>query len=189
LEATRAVQQLSAARIELARAEGKIDARLTGGYQRMNSGFPFRGFDDSGILRPVQSVFNFATFGVMLDLPVRNRNQGMIAAAIADEEAAVKRREFGELVVRREIAVGYVRFESAARSMEIYRMGVREQAAANLSVVRQVYEIGEKPLFDLIAEQRRFVEIENGFIDAELETYLARIEILRAINSPELLRK
>ena len=70
--------------------------------------------------------------------------------------------------------------------MEIYRVGVREQAAANLQVVRQTYELGSKPLFDYINEHHRFIEIENGFIDAQLETYLARVEILRAANLPGL---
>jgi outer membrane protein TolC len=70
--------------------------------------------------------------------------------------------------------------------MQIYRVGVREQAAANLVVVRQTYELGSKPLFDYIAEQRRFIETESGFIDAQLETYLARVAILRAVNAGEL---
>jgi cobalt-zinc-cadmium efflux system outer membrane protein len=189
LQGARTIELLMQARTEQARAEGRINASLTAGYQRMKSGFPLRAFDDAGSLQPIDSRFNFFTFGVMLDLPLRNRNQGMVAAAVFDEEAARKRREFGELTIRREVAAAYARYESAARAMQIYRVGVREQSAANLSVVRQVYELGSKPLFDYIAEQRRFIEIENGFIDAELETYLAHIEILRATNAPDLIVK
>jgi outer membrane protein, heavy metal efflux system len=182
----RALEQLAAARIEQARSEGKLDADVMVGYQRMKSGFPLSGIDDAGALRPIDSVFNFFTFGVTLNLPVRNRNQGMIAAAVAEAEAASRRREYGELTVRREVAAAHARYDSAARAMQIYSVGVREQAAANLSVVRQTYELGSKSLLDYIAEHHRFIETESGFIDAELETYLARIEILRATNAPEL---
>lgn len=182
----RAVEQLAQARIEQARTEGKLDADVMLGYQRMRSGFPLQGIDDAGNLQMIESRFHFFTFGVTLNLPVRNRNQGMIEAAAAEEAAAGKRREFGELTVRREAAAAYVRYNSAARAMQIYRAGVREQAAENLSVVRQTYELGSKPLFDYIAEQRRFIETESGFIDAQLETYLARVEILRATAAPEL---
>ncbi|MEJ7849524.1 MAG: TolC family protein [Pyrinomonadaceae bacterium] len=189
LEAARAAEQLAAARIEQARAGGRLDASVTAGYQRMRTGFPLRGIDEAGNLRSIDSIFNSFTFGVTLELPVRNRNQGAVEAAVADRSAAQGRREFGELTVRREVAVAYSRYESAARAMQIYRVGVREQAAANLSVVRQTYEFGSKPLFDYIAEQRRFIEIENGFIDAQLETYLARVEILRVTNAPELINK
>lgn len=189
LEGARLAEQLAAARIEQARAGGRLDAAVTAGYQRMRTGFPLRGIDETGNLRPIDSVFNSFTFGVTLELPVRNRNQGAVEAAVSDQAAAKRRREFGELTIRREVSVAYARYESAARAMQIYRVGVREQAAANLSVVRQTYDLGSKPLFDYIAEQRRFIEIENGFIDAQLETYLARVEILRATNAPELIKK
>lgn len=186
LRAARTMELLAAARIQQARAAGKVDASLTAGYQRMRSSFPLQGFDPQGSLRPIDSVFNFVTFGVMLDLPIRNRNQGAVAAAIADEAAATSRREFGELTIRREVASAYTKYERSMRAMEIYRVGVREQAAANLTVVRQTYELGSKPLFDYIAEHHRFIEIENGYIDAQLETYLARVDIWRATVAPEL---
>ena len=166
-----------------------IQGSVSAGFQRMKSGFPLQGVDEAGKLRPIDSVFNFVTFGIMLDLPVRNRNQGAVEAAVFDQQAARVRREFGELTVRRETAAAYARFESAARAAQIYRVGVREQAAANLGVVRQTYELGSKPLFDYIAEQRRFIEVENGFIDAQLETYLARVGVWRATNAPELTGK
>ena len=38
-------------------------------------------------------------------------------------------------------------------------------------------------------EIRRFIETESGFIDAQREAYLARIEVLRVINAPELITK
>jgi outer membrane protein, heavy metal efflux system len=186
----RAVEQLGAARIQQAKAEGRIDADVMLGYQRMKSGFPLLGIEEStGALLPIESKFHFFTFGVRLNLPVRNRNQGMIAAAQLEAAAARSRREFGELTVKREIASAYARYNRALRAMEIYRVGVRDQAAANLSVVRQTYELGSKTLLDYIAEQRRFIDTESGYIDAQLEAYLARVDILRATYAAELINK
>jgi len=49
-------------------------------------------------------------------------------------------------------------------------------------VVRQTYELGSKTLFDYISEQRRFIDLENGYIDALLDTYKkARVEVERAV--------
>jgi cobalt-zinc-cadmium efflux system outer membrane protein len=186
----RAVEQLAAARIEQARAEGRIDADVMVGYQRMKSGFPLLGIEEStGALLPIDSKFHFFTFGVRLNLPVRNRNQGMIAAAKLESEAARNRREFGELTVKREIASAYARYNRALRAMEIYRVGVRDQAAANLDVVRQTYELGSKTLLDYIAEHHRYMATENGYIDAQFEAYLARVEILKAVYAAELVNK
>lgn len=189
LQGFRATESLAAARIEQARAEGRLDASVTAGYERMNSSFPVFGVNDRGQLQPVQDVFHFLKFGVSLDLPVRNKNQGAIEAAVAETEAARKRTEFAELTVRREVASAYAQYDRAVRAMEIFRVGAVEPAKANLDVVRQTYELGSKTLIDYIGEQRRFIELENDFIDSQLAVYNARVEIQRAAASPELTKR
>jgi cobalt-zinc-cadmium efflux system outer membrane protein len=190
LAGARSVEMLASARIDQARAEGRIDADVLLGYQRMRSGFPLLGIEEStGALLPIDSKFRFFTFGVRLNLPVRNRNQGLIAATQLDADAARNRREFGELTVKREIASAYARYNRALRAMEIYRVGVRDQAADNLDVVRQTYELGSKTLLDYIAEHHRYMATENGYIDAQLEAYMARVEILKTVYAAELVNK
>lgn len=189
VQAFRANENLAAARIDQAQAEARWDASLTAGYERMNSSFPVFGVNEQGTLQPVQDVFHFLKFGISLDLPIRNKNQGAIEAAVADAAAAKSRREFAELSVRREVASAYTQYDRAVRAEEIFRLGARDPAKANLDVVRQTYELGSKTLLDFIAEQRRFIELENDFIEAQLAVYNARVEIARATASPELLRR
>ncbi len=189
LQAARALEALAEARIAQARSGGRIDASLNGKYELMNFGFPQRGFNSSGELVPIMGRFHSVAVGITLDLPVRNRNQGLIAAAVAEETAARQRREFGELTVRREVASAFARYRSAARAAEIYRVGVQGQANANLDVVRQTYELGSKTLLDVIAEQRRFIETQTGYIEALVNTYQARVDIERATASPNLIKK
>ena len=189
LQGARTVEQLAAAKIEQAKSEGRIGASVKTGYQRMNSSFPLSGYDDHGALRPIQDVFRFFTFGVEIDLPVLNRNQGAVEAATFERQAAQRRVEFGELTVRREVATAFARYNRAARSLSIFQNGVREQANANLQVIWQTYELGARSLLDYIAEERRFLDVENELIDAEFETYSANIDIMRATNAPELTKK
>lgn len=189
LQAARALESLAEARIAQARSEGRLDANVTGKYELMNFGFPQRGFNDSGQLVPIQGRFHSLAVGVTLDLPVRNRNQGAIAAAVAEKSAATQRREFAELTVKREVASAFARYQTAARAAEIYRVGVQEQANANLDVVRQTYELGSKTLLDVIAEQRRFIETQTGYIEALLNTYQARVDFERATASPNLIKR
>jgi cobalt-zinc-cadmium efflux system outer membrane protein len=189
VQAFRANESLAEARIEQARVEGRWDAKVNAGYERMNSSFPVFGVNGQGALQPVQDVFHFLKLGVSIDLPVRNKNQGGIEAAVAESEAAKSRREFAELTVRREVAAAYVQYDRAVKAEEIFRVGARDAAQANLDVVRQTYELGSKSLLDYIAEQRRFIELENDFIDGQLAVYNARVDILRATASPELMKK
>ncbi len=186
LAGTRTVEQLADARIEQASSDGRLEASIKSGYQRTNTGFPLNAIDGFGALRPIQGIFHSFTFGVEFMLPVRNRNQGAIEAAVADREAARNRAAFGELTIRREVSVGFARYNRAARALSIFQNGVRDQANANLQVIWQTYELGSRTLLDYIAEQRRFFEIENELVDAELEVYNARIGIMRATNAPEL---
>ena len=183
LKLAKAFESLAEARIDQARAEGRLDASVTAGYQRMNFGFALNGINDVGQLRPIQSTSNYLTFGVSLDLPVRNKNQGAIEAAIAEVEAAKRRREFTELTIRREVASAYAQYNSAARAAEIFRVGVKDQAGANLNIVRQTYELGSKTLIDYLGEQRRYIELQNAYIDQLLDTYKARVEVERAVGS------
>ncbi|MGH9949791.1 MAG: TolC family protein, partial [Pyrinomonadaceae bacterium] len=175
-----AMEDLGDAQIEQAKAGGRIDASVTSGYQRMNSSFPLNGLSDTGQLRPIRDIFHFFTFGVTFELPVLNKNQGAIEAAVANREAARNRREFGELIVRREVASAFARYESSAKAMEIFRVGVRGQASANLDVIRQTYELGSRNLIDYLIEERRYIDIENEYIDMQLGVYNAHIEIMRA---------
>jgi cobalt-zinc-cadmium efflux system outer membrane protein len=189
VQAARAAEALAEALIQEARSSSRLDASVTAKYELMNFGFPQKGFNDAGRLVPINGRFHSLAVGVNIYLPVRNRNQGNIEAAVAQKEAATRRREFTELTVRREVAASFARYEQSMRAAEIYRVGVRDQANANLDVVRQTYELGSKNLLDFIAEQRRFIEVETSFIDSLLETYLARVDIERATSSPKLITK
>jgi cobalt-zinc-cadmium efflux system outer membrane protein len=91
--------------------------------------------------------------------------------------------------VRREVASAYAQYNSTARAAEIFRVGVKDQANANLDVVRQTYELGSKTLIDYLGEQRRYIDLENGYIDALLDTYKARVEVERAVASPIAVRQ
>jgi cobalt-zinc-cadmium efflux system outer membrane protein len=184
LVAFRAAESLAAAQAEQARVEGKVDASIFANYERMNFGYNIRGLNNAGALVPVTGVFHYATFGVRLTLPVRNKNRGLIEAAAAAEEAARKRRGFAELVVRNEVAAAYARLERARASSAVYRDQVIDASARNLDVLRQAYTLGQKNLLDYITEQRRFIEIETGYTDLLKENFEALVEIERAAGLP-----
>src|SRR5258705_6058012 len=139
LKLAKAAESFAEARIEQARAEGRLDASLIAGYQRMDFSFPLNGINDAGQLSPIRSTFHYFTVGITLDLPVRNKNQGAIEAAVAQAEGAKRRREVLELTVRREVESAYAQYNSAGRAAEILRVGGKSQANANLDVGRQTY--------------------------------------------------
>src|SRR2546425_1046182 len=105
------------------------------------------------------------------------------AAARAEADAAERRVEFATLTVRQEVEAAFVQYEAARRGREIYERGVRDIARRNLDVVRQSYELGRGSLLDVVAEQRRYIETENGYTDALKQVYDAAVEIERTVGA------
>jgi cobalt-zinc-cadmium efflux system outer membrane protein len=175
---------MARARIQKEEADGRWDASVNVGYQRQDFGFPLNGLTDRGGTRPIQDVFHMVGGGLTITLPVRNRNQGNVAASVAEATAAERRLEFMRLVIRQEVAAAYTQHAAAQQSLEIYARGVRDVARQNLDVVRQSYQLGRVPLLDVIAEQRRYIEIETGYTDSLKQVYDGAVEIERAIGTP-----
>lgn len=174
---------MARAKILKEEAEGRWDASVNFGYQRQDFGFMLNGLTDRGGTRPIQDIFHYFGGGVTITLPVRNRNQGNIAAAVAETQAAERRGEFLTLTIRQEVAAVFTQYEAAQRSLEIYARGVRDVAKHNLEVVRQTYELGRVPLLDVIAEQRRYIDIEMGYTESLKQVYDAIVEIERAVGT------
>jgi cobalt-zinc-cadmium efflux system outer membrane protein len=181
LAAARADVAMAAAMVKKEQAEGRWDASINVGYQRQDFGFNLNGLTASGQTRPIQDVFHYFGGGVSITLPVRNGNEGNIAAAIAAERAAARRVEFVVLTVQQEVATAFTQYDAAQRSLQIYERGVRDVARRNLAVVRQAYQLGRGSLLDVVAEQRRYIEIENGYTDALKQVYDAAVDIERAV--------
>jgi outer membrane protein, heavy metal efflux system len=182
LEIARADAAMARAKIRKEEAEGRWDASVSVGYQRQDFGFSgLRGVTSNGTLQQIQDVFHYFGAGVSITLPVRNRNQGNVAAAVAETRAAERRQEFAVLVIRQEVEAAYTHLEAARRALALYERGVRDVAQRNLEVVRRTWELGRGTLLDVITEQRRLIEIEKGYTDALKQVFDATVEIDRAV--------
>jgi len=184
VRAARAEVAVAQARVRKEQAEGRWDASVNLGYQRQDFGYDLRGLTDSGATRPIQDVFHYFGGGVTITLPVRNRNQGNIAAAEAEVTAAGRRREFMDLVARQEVQAALAQQDAARRALALFETGVRDVARANVDVVRRSYALGRATLLEVIGEQRRYIEIEQGYTEALKQVYDAAVELERAVGTP-----
>jgi outer membrane protein, heavy metal efflux system len=173
----RASEQVAAARLRQAETDAKPDVSISANYQRMDSSFGVSGFNAAGQLRQVQGIFHFVAVGVSMNLPTRNKSQGSIETAVAQGLEAKRRREYAELIAAREMAAAVLARDKAMESLRIFRDGVRGQASQNLDVVRRTYELGRTQLLDVIAEQRRFIDIEMGYTEVLNRYYQALVRL------------
>jgi cobalt-zinc-cadmium efflux system outer membrane protein len=164
-----------------ARREGRFDVSLFGGYMRMDAGFPQLGFDSTGELTRIRGVFHNVSVGAMVTLPWLNRNQGAVASAEAERRAAEHEHAARLLVAAAEVTAARARADAARRALATYTSGLRAVARRNLDVVRESYQLGRVSLFDVIAEQRRYLETEMAYTDALANTFEARTALTRAL--------
>lgn len=173
--------ELVTARIETARANAGWDADVIASYSRMAMGFRQFGMMPSGGSEPIQGTFNMLGGGVTLNWPVRNKNQGEIAALDAELRATQALEHRARLSAAADIDAGRFRLTRAREALEIFRSGVREPARRALEVLREAYQLGRTPLLDVLAEQRRVLEIEHEYAEALENVVRARVALERAI--------
>ena len=153
--------QVADARIDRARREGALDLSLFGSYIRMDGG---------SAMGPRSDLAG----GAMVMVPLFNRNQGETAAARAGRTRAVAEGEAVRLAAVAQVAAARAQDEHARQALAIFGDGAVRLARQNLEVVAQSYELGRRTVFDVLAEQRRYLEIERAHVEALRAAFEAR---------------
>ena len=184
LRVARAAEAQAIAGVELARAEGVPDLTAFAKYTHRTSTFEnLFGLTTTGGLSPLVDRDNVLTAGVSIPLFVPRRNQGNVDAAMARLNAARLQREHLEASVPYEVESAYQRWVAARETVALFRQGVIGQSAKNLDVMRQAYGLGELRLLDVLNEQRRLIDTELAYIDAQTELAEAAADLERIVGS------
>jgi outer membrane protein, heavy metal efflux system len=177
----RARVALADAVVDQRRREGRIEVSVFATYMRMDAGFPQFGFNSAGALERIRGRFNYVAGGANIALPILNRNQGRVASALAERSAADHRREAVEIAARSDLVAARARDARARHMLSLYESGMRALARQNLDVVQKTFDLGRATVFDLVAEQRRFLDVEQAYTAALREAWEARAALTRAM--------
>lgn len=180
LQAARLGEELGSAKIGLARANAVPNIAGTVKYSRSNSVIDFPARLGGGSF---PNLDNKLTFGVTVDIPVFNRNQGNIASATGEKVQATRTREFLESIVKRDVAVAYRKYKAAAESLVIYSTQILPRSEANLQSVRAAYGLGDFSVFEVVNEQRRLTENITNYNQIVHDYYNALTELETAIGT------
>jgi cobalt-zinc-cadmium efflux system outer membrane protein len=173
--------ETAVAKIDRAQSEGRFDISLFGNYMRMDAGFPQRGFGPDGGLERVRGQFNYWSAGAMVMIPVLNRNQGDVAVARAERTGAAAAYDAARLAAEAEVTSARVRDERAREAVKIYGAGAQALARQNLAVIGQSYELGRVTVFEVLAERRRYLDVERAYTETLRAAYEARTALNRAL--------
>ncbi|WP_263356600.1 TolC family protein [Acidicapsa ligni] len=181
LKTARLEEEQEAAGIELAKAEAKPDVTLSAGYTRQDNQFDgLFGYNSSGALSPLRDRDDILKFGVSIPLRTSRSGAGNVQAATARTSGARLRREYLERNIPLEVEAAYQRWRTAADSLQLLQSGVLDPSTNNLSVIREAYKLGQLRLLDVLNEQRRLVDTQLAYIDAQADAARTWAEVQRA---------
>ena len=169
------------ARIRQSQSEGRFDVSVFGTYMRMDAGFPQRAFGPGASLEPIRGVFNYVAGGAMVMVPVFNRNQGAVAAARAERAGAEAEREAAVLHAHADLMSARIEDTAAHDAVAQYRDGARRLAQQNVRVVAETFQLGRLTVFEVLSEQRRYLDVEKSFTDALRAAFEARTRLQLAL--------
>ena len=181
LQAARLGEELGTARINLARANAIPNVAGSVRYSRNKGIVDLPGPVNGSTF--ASDLDNELTFGVSIDIPIFNRNQGEIAAATGERLQATRTREFLESTIKRDVAVAYRKYRAAAESLVVYSTQILPRAEDNLRSVRAAYGLGDFSIFEVVNEQRRLAENVTNFNQILRDYYNALTEIETAIGT------
>lgn len=180
LKAARLTEDLEDARLALARSDAVPDITASVLY----SGTASR--EETSIVGTTLTREKALRFGIGIDIPVFNRNQGNIATAAAAKARATKEREYLELQIRRDVDAAFVKARAAAEALDLYANSIVPAARAVVAGVRRGYDLGEFNIFDVLAEQRKLIDAETAYGRARATYLEALTELERAVGGPLL---
>jgi cobalt-zinc-cadmium efflux system outer membrane protein len=182
LRAAHLLEEQAGAEVALTRAQGRPDITASASYGRRSSYFDQQfAVSPAGIPIHLQDTDNVLGVGLAVPLFTGRRNRGNVEAAVAREHAAERRRAYLDATVPLEVEAAYRRWQAARRAVSLFTTGVVSQSEQNLAVIRQAYTLGQLRVLDVLAEQRRLIDTQLAYVDAQKELMQSTAELERAV--------
>jgi cobalt-zinc-cadmium efflux system outer membrane protein len=112
-----------------------------------------------------------------IPLPLYDRNQGGKKEASTRRASADSRYRSARRNIEREVDAAFSRLMSTGNSLSIYEREIFPQLEENLQLTREAYRLGEVGILSVIEEQKKFLEVNEGYLSAlhEWNTEMARL--------------
>ena len=159
LQSFRTATEAARARIELARRRAVPNLEFQAFYGREDGTDRLRGG------------------GVMMRIPIFNRNQGGIAETRAVHRQAIADAAATEIRVRQEVAASLARYRASAEASEHLQRQVLGTLEDNLQLLQRSFEAGKTGWADVLVFRREFVEVRRDYIETVTDALLAGIEL------------
>ena len=178
LQAMAAERNKGEAEISLAQAERLPNVTAGVGFSWERSETSLGGLEE-------RNTDNLIGWKLSVPLQIFDRNQAGIREAQARKSSAETRQAFVRQNIEVEVEAAHTRLASAEKSLKIYTEEIIPQLTENLKLVQEAYRLGEAGILAVIEEQKKFIEVHDGYLTA-LHSWNSAVAKLEAAVGVEL---
>src|SRR5581483_2342188 len=120
---------------------------------------------------------NAVGFGVSIDLPFHDRNQGNIAHSQVAVRQASETEAATRIAVLTDVESAYAALQANEKIIKLFESGYLDQARQSLDIATYVYQTGSGALLDLLDAQRTYRSTQLAYRQA-LAAYMTAVQQL-----------
>lgn len=154
--------------LELERSRAAVQLARTEGLPNVTAGLSYtheRTVTEVDSLEE-DSADNLLGLRLSVPIPVPGRREAVIREAGARRGAAQQRLASLKAAVSREVQSACARLGSAEASVNLYGREIVPRLEQNLKTVQEAYRLGETGILNVLEEQRKFQEVNSGYLQA-----------------------
>jgi len=118
---------------------------------------------------------NGVGFGISIEVPTHDRNQGEIARSKAAAGQALEAAEAARVGVLTDVTSSYAGYKTGDQVLALYESGYLNQAAQSREISNYAYQRGAASLLDLLDAERSYRATQFAYRQA-LAAYMASVE-------------
>lgn len=126
-----------------------------------------------------------AVFGVSMPLPLFNRNEGNLRAALRRADKGRDDLAAAETSTASDLTAAYTRFETAKEEATLLERDVVPSAKSAFELTLKGFEYGKFSFLDVLDAQRTWVQVQSRQWDTVLDAYRAYADIERIAGTDE----
>ena len=171
---------LKALEAEKSRGEADIILAQAEGIPNLTAGLAFKRDTTAMEIGGVEGKDTAYTIGLKLSMPIPlfDKNQAGVQEARAKRSSTESRLMAAGRNVEREVETAYASFLNAEKVLSLYKSNIIPQLEENLKLTQEAYRLGEVGILAVIQEQKKFFEVNDGYLTAlhDRQTALVKLE-------------
>ena len=123
------------------------------------------------------------TIGLKLSMPIPvfDKNQAGVQEARAKRNSTESRFTAATRNAEREVETAYASLLNAEKVLSLYKTNIIPQLEENLELTQEAYRLGEVGILAVIQEQKKFFEINDGYLTALHDRQAALVKLETAV--------